>query len=150
MEAALAYLHYLSILVLTGCLASEYLICNPDLQPPTVRLLGRIDTVYLLAALAVLGTGLLRAFAVGKGSAFYLSNPVFHLKLALFVAVALISIPPTLQFLRWNRALNAGDGRVLTGAQIASVRRYLLLELVLLAFIPLCAALMARGIGLRA
>jgi putative membrane protein len=135
-------------MTLTGCLASEALICNHDLQPASVRLLSRIDLVYLLAALAALATGLLRVFAVGKGSAFYLDNPVFYVKVALFIAVGLISVPPTLQFLRWNRALDTGQDRILTGAQIASVRRYVLLELALLACIPLCAALLARGVGL--
>jgi putative membrane protein len=149
MDSVLAYLHTMAMLALTGCLASQTLICNRDLQPPAVRLLSRIDVVYLAAALAALATGLLRVFLEDKGSAFYLSNPVFYIKLALFVAVGLTSIPPTRQFIRWNRALAAGEGRVLNGAEIASVRRYLLLELVLLAFIPLCAALMARGIGLR-
>jgi putative membrane protein len=148
-DVALAYLHTMAMLALTGCLAAQTLICNRDLQPPAVRLLARIDVVYLAAAIAALATGLLRVFLGVKGSAFYLSNPVFYIKLALFVAVGLISIQPTRQFIRWSRALAAGEGRVLTGAQIDSVRRYLLLELALLAFIPLCAALMARGLGSR-
>jgi putative membrane protein len=137
----------MAMLALAGCLASQTLICNRELQPPAVRLLTRIDAVYLAAAILALATGLLRVFLGTRGSAFYLSNPVFYIKLALFVAVGLTSIPPTRQFLRWNRALAAGEGRVLTGAQIASVRRYLLLELALLAFIPLCAALITRGVG---
>jgi putative membrane protein len=148
-DIALAYLHTMAMLALTGCLAAQTLICNRDLQPPAVRLLAWIDAVYLATAIAALATGLLRVFLGDKGSAFYLSNPVFYLKLTLFVAVGLISIPPARQFIRWNRALAAGEGRVLTDAQIESVRRYLLLELALLALIPLCAALVARGVGLR-
>jgi putative membrane protein len=70
-----------------------------------------------------------------------------YITLALFVAVGLVSIPPTRPFLSWNCALTAGEGRVLTGAQIASVRRYLLLELALLAFIPFCAVLTTRAVG---
>jgi putative membrane protein len=80
---------------------------------------------------------------------FYLNNPVFYIKIALFVAVGLISIRPTMQFMRWNRALKTGQERILRDGDIAIARRYIALELVLLAFIPLMAVLMARGIGIQ-
>jgi putative membrane protein len=56
-----------------------------------------------LAAVLALGSGAARVVWFGKGAAFYLHNPVFYIKLALFAAVGLMSIPPTLQFLRWLR-----------------------------------------------
>lgn len=147
MESALAYLHFASILALTGLLAAEYFLCNEHLQPGHVRLLAQLDLAYLGAAVAVLITGIVRLLWFAKPPAFYLHNPVFHLKIALFVAVGLISIPPTLQFLRWNRSLREGHVRVLSGADIARVRRLIGLELALLALIPLLAVLMARGIS---
>lgn len=150
MEAAIAYLHFVSILALTGFLATEFYLCTRDLQAPNVKRLARVDLLYMIAAIVVLATGLLRVFAVGKGAAFYLQNPVFYIKLALFVAVGLISIFPTLQFLRWNRALKAGEERILRDSDIATARRYITLELALLSLIPLMAVLMARGIGLQA
>jgi putative membrane protein len=150
MEAAIAYLHFVSILALTGFLATEFYLCTGDLQPPNVKTLARVDLLYMIAAIVVLITGLLRVFAVGKGAAFYLQNPVFYIKLALFVAVGLISILPTLQFFRWNRALKAGEERILRDRDIATARRYIALELALLTLIPLMAVLMARGIGVQA
>jgi putative membrane protein len=86
---------------------------------------------------------------VGKGAGFYLQNPVFYIKVALFVAVGLVSILPTLQFIRWNRALKAGEARILRDKDIVTARRYIGLELVLLSFIPLMGVLIARGIGLQ-
>jgi putative membrane protein len=148
-ESALAYLHFLSILSLAGCLVAEFYLCTRDLQPPNVRTLVRVDLLYMIAAIAVLITGALRVFAVGKGAGFYLGNPVFYIKLALFVAVGLISIRPTQQFMRWNRALKAGQDRILRDAEIGAARRYIVLELVLFSFIPLMAVLMARGIGIQ-
>lgn len=148
MEPFIAYLHFTSILALTGLLAAEYFLCNEHLQPGHVRLLARLDLAYLGAAVAVLATGIVRLLWFAKPSAFYLHNPVFYLKIALFIAVGLISIPPTRQFLRWNRSLREGHVRVLSGADIARVRRLIGLELVLLALIPLSAVLMARGISL--
>jgi len=72
---------------------------------------------------------------------------VFYIKVALFLAVGLVSIPPTLQFIRWQRALKTGDRPIPPSSDIGSARRYIALELALLAFIPLAAVLMARGIG---
>jgi putative membrane protein len=148
MEAAIAYLHFVSAFLVAAFLLTEFFLCtSPQLQPTPVRTLARVDLYYLLAAAAVLITGALRVFAVGKGAAFYLNNPVFYIKLALFLAVGLISIPPTLQFMRWNRMLNTAGHCIPTDRDVGSTRRYIVLELVLLAFIPLMAVLMARGIG---
>jgi len=149
MEPGLAYLHFLALIGVGACLVAESFLCTLDLQPPNVRRLARVDLLYLAFALAVLATGAARVFLSPKGTAFYLENPVFYIKLALFVAVGLVSIPPTLQFLRWNRALKSGQERILKDRDIVSVRRYLALELVLFACIPLAAVLMARGIGLQ-
>jgi putative membrane protein len=147
MEAAIAYLHFLSAFLLTAFVVTEFFLCRPGLQPAQVKTLARVDLYYLIAAAAVLISGVLRVFAVGKGASFYLGNPIFYIKLALFLAVGLVSIPPTLQFIRWQRALNAGEKRIAPDGDIGSARRYIALELVLLAFIPLVAVLMARGIG---
>ena len=104
MEPAIAYLHFVSILSVGAFLVTELFLCTRDLQPPHVRTLALVDLYYMIAAIVVLITGVLRVFVVGKGAGFYLQNPVFYIKVALFVAVGLVSILPTLQFVRWNRA----------------------------------------------
>ena len=86
----------------------------------------------------------------GRGAGFYLHNPVFYLKLALFAAVGLISIPPTLQYLRWLHGVKSGATNVAAEYQIIRVRFHILAELILFAFIPLMATFMARGIGIQA
>jgi putative membrane protein len=58
-------------------------------------------------------------------------------------------VMPTLQIIRWNRALRTGEGRVLRDREIDTTRRYIGLELLLLACIPVAAVLMARGIGIQ-
>ena len=149
MEAAVAYTHFLSFMLVAAFLVTEFYLCSAELQPAQVRVLARVDLFYLAAVIVVIATGLLRVFVVGKGAAFYLNNPVFYIKMTLFLAVGLISIPPTLQFLRWNRALKSGQERVLRDRDIAGARRYVALELALLACIPLAAVLMARGVGVQ-
>jgi putative membrane protein len=147
-EVLFAYLHLAAIVLTVAFLLSEWLLCGPDLQPPIIRLLGRIDLLYFGCAMLALATGAVRVFLFGKGYAFYVHNPVFFVKLGLFVAVGLISIAPTIQFMRWNRLLRAGATRIASSREIARTRAIIALELLLIAFIPLCAVLMARGIGL--
>ena len=143
MEPALAYLHYLSILLVAGFLTGELLLCRPGLDAAGARLLPRVDIAFFVCALLALATGLLRLFLV-KGAGFYLPNPVFWVKMALYVAIALISIRPTLLFMRWARA-----GTTPPAAEVATARRLIHVELGLLALMPLVAVLMARGVGLR-
>ena len=146
MEPLLAYLHYLSIVVLAGFLTAELVVCQPGLGPEHVRLLPRLDIVFFAGAMLALLTGLLRLFFYAKGVGFYLPNPAFHTKMTLYVVIAAVSIVPTTRFIRWRRALETG-GQPPDHRAVARVRRLIHLELGLLALMPLMAVLMARGIG---
>ena len=147
-EVLVVYLHIAAMILIAVFLAIEYLVCVPGLAREKVKLLARIDLLYLIAAVLALATGIVRIVWFGKGAGFYLHNPVFYLKLALFVAIGLISIPPTMQYLRWTRMLKTGAGAA-AAFEVLRARRYVFAELVLFAFIPLLAVLMARGIGIQ-
>ncbi|MHA6909280.1 DUF2214 family protein [Ralstonia pseudosolanacearum] len=147
-DALLAYLHYLSIFTLIVFVTAEAVVLRPDMTPAIRRRLSIYDAVYGASAGAVLVSGLLRLFYGAKGAAFYVHNPVFHIKMGLFVLVALMSIPPTVTILRWKRQGKTLPDFVPTPAEIAKVRRWVMLEAHLIIFIPLAAVLMARGIGM--
>jgi putative membrane protein len=146
MEPLTAYLHYLAIVLLAGFLVAEMVVCRPAMEAEHVRLLPRLDVVFFAAALLALVTGLLRLFVYAKGLGFYLPNPFFAAKMALYVAIAALSIRPTIAFLRWRRRL-AETGELPPAAEIAAARRLIHVEVALLALVPLMAVLMARGIG---
>ena len=148
-EVLVVYLHYAAMTLIAVFLAIEYLTCVPGLAREKVKLLARIDLLYLIAALLALATGAARLVWFGKGPGFYLHNPVFYLKLALFVAVGLISIPPTMQYLRWMRLFKTERAAMAADFEVLRARRYVLAELVLFAFIPLLAVLMGRGMGIQ-
>lgn len=148
-EVLVVYLHLAAMILIAVFLALEYLICVPGLARERVKLLAGIDLSYLIAAILALATGVARLVWFGKGAGFYLHNPVFYIKLALFVAIGLISVPPTMQYLRWMRILKMGAGAVAADFEVLRARRYVLVELVLFAFIPLLAVLMARGVGIQ-
>jgi len=146
-DALLAYLHYAAMVFIALLLFVEFRTCRPGLSTEGIRLLARVDFLYMMAAILALASGVIRLVWFAKGPAFYLHNPVFYIKIALFAAVGLMSIPPTLQFLKWARAIRAGARNVAEPWQVARISRYLAAELFLFALIPLMAVLMARGIG---
>jgi putative membrane protein len=106
------------------------------------------DTVWGVAAVLWLVTGLLRAFGgLEKGSAFYLASHAFWLKLALFGLVVVLEIWPMTTFIRWRIVLRRG------GAPDTSAARALFLvnhvQLALVVVIVFVATFMARGYGVR-
>lgn len=143
-----AYVHFVSIIALGALLCCELILLWSGVGVREAKRLALLDLGYLIAAILVLASGLLRLIWFGKSPTFYLHNPVFWIKLALFVAIGLISIPPTRRFLRWRRAaIEAGS--VPHPAEVALAGRYVAVELALLACIPLAAVLAARGIGIQ-
>ncbi len=146
-ETIVAYLHYVSVLGLAGLLTAELLMYRQEMMPATARTIRRIDSAYGAVAAVVLLTGLARVFWVGKGAAFYLHNPFFHALWVLFVVVAFLSAIPTVHFIKWGKAPWDGHAPSISDATYKKIHRILLIEVHLLAILPLLAVLMARGVG---
>ena len=145
LEATLAALHILAILTLVVFLSSQAALCRSEwMNAAVVRRLARLDIIYLVAAALLLLTGLARLYWGTKGVSWYVSQPLFHVKMTLFVLVALISIKPSLAFRRWVRGLS--QGQVLPDAQeVASTRRWIMLQAHLVPVIAVVAVFWARG-----
>ena len=142
-EILLRYLHFISIFTIVGVLVSEHLLLKKNLTRAEIGRLARIDAVYGLAAMTLLTVGLtLWLGGFSKPAVYYTMNWVFHTKLTFFLMIGLLSIYPTVFFLR-NRKGDQGE----LVAVPSSIFWALRLELSLLALIPLLAGLMARGIG---
>ena len=140
----LRYIHFVSIFTIVATLVSEHLLLKKTMTRAELGRLSRIDAVYGIAALTLLGAGLtLWLGGVAKPTAFYSGNWIFHTKISLFLLVGLLSIYPTVFFIR-NRKGN-GEEAVLVPKSIFWILRA---ELLLLFIIPLLAGLMAKGIGL--
>lgn len=148
LDAFLAWAHYVSIFTTAFLLLLEWIRCREPLALNRARLLVMMDGGYGMAAMAALGTGLLRVFYGAKGSAFYLENPVFYAKVGVYGVVALLSIPVSIAFFRWRKTLSNAPGDVTVPARaVRRVRVLLTIEIVLLALLPVLAVLMARGFG---
>lgn len=144
-EALLAALHLLAVLTLVVFLSSQAALCRSEwMNAAVVRRLARLDLIYLGAALALLLTGLARVYWGTKGMAWYVSQPLFHVKVTLFVLVALLSIKPSLTFRRWLRALDAGSS-VPDALEVGRTRRWIMVQAHLVPVIAVVAVFWARG-----
>lgn len=143
MAVLVRYIHFLSIIILCGTLIVENLLIAKSLKKKELTRLSAVDLVFGLSALSTLTAGLLMWFYYGKGAAFYLKNPVFHSKLGLFLIVGLLSILPTLFFLKHRKGDQEETVKV-PDLVVWALRS----ELVIALMVPLFAVLMARGIGL--
>lgn len=147
LEAILAYLHLLAILTMVVFIASEAALCRVQwLNAAVVERLAKVDLIYGIAAVAVLATGVLRTWLGMKGTAWYWTNPLLHLKLTLFIIVGVVSIFPTLTYIRWRKTLRA-SGSLPNEVDISKTRKLVLVQAYLLAVIPLVAVFLARGFG---
>lgn len=149
LESLLAYAHFVAILSVVVFITSEAALCRAEwLNAAVVHRLARLDLIYLFAAIAVLLTGLARTYWGAKGMGWYWHQPLLHIKVTLFAVIGLISIKPTLAFIRWRKQLDA-DGRLPSEAEVKSVRKLIMIEAHLLVLIPLAATLLARGVWTR-
>ena len=142
LDLVLASGHHIAALLLFGALFAQFLMLRADAGEATFRRLGVVDALYGASAVLVLAFGTGRVLFAAKGWEFYQHNGAFWLKMALFLAVGLLSIRPTIAFRRWRKA-----GGIADGAEVARVRSYLHGQLFLFALIPVAAAAMARGYG---
>jgi putative membrane protein len=149
LAAIFAFLHHLGAFALVGAVFAEFLLIRNELNPATVRRLVAADLTIGIAAAVVLTAGSLRVLFFEKGSEYYLHNIAFLCKMALFVAVGVLSTIPTRQFLSWRNAARSGiDTDPIVAPELQRrVRNIIHWELAGVVLILLCAALMAKGIG---
>lgn len=147
LDAILAYLHFTAIFLLFAFLTTQVVLMRMPLDARAIRLLGRVDIGYGLAAGLTLLTGMLRLGFGAKGADFHLNAWPVYAKLGLFLAVGLISVKPTIEFIKWRRALEHDPAWQLPAAEQAAMRRIVMIEVHLASLIPVFAVMMARGIG---
>jgi putative membrane protein len=146
--ALMAFLHHVLAFTLTACLVYEFIAYNKSMSIAEIRRIQRVDLAYGISAGLLLVVGLLRVFFFEKGPNFYLHNPFFWVKMTAFVMVALLSIDPTIRYIRWNRILQQNQAPEISESECKRTRMLLWLEVIGVVVILLAAPLMARGIGM--
>ena len=146
-SAIFAFLHHAAAFTMVAALAIEFVLIRGELTLTTARRLQVTDAFYGASATVLVIVGFLRVFYFEKGADYYFSSGTFIAKISLFVLVALLSFPPTLEFIRWRKATASGNVPAVEPARLARIRRLIHIELAGVLLIILMAALMARGIG---
>lgn len=147
-DLLLSTFHFLLVFMLVAILAAQSTLIRPGMTMSSLRLVTQLDRAYGASAVLLLGVGFSRVLWGVKGSPFYLSNPLFWTKIGLFIIVAILSIPPTIQLIRWNKQAHSHTNFPFPDEQVRSIQRWLYAEWMVVLLIPFLAAAMARGIGL--
>ena len=145
MSTLFAFLHHLCAFTLVSTVAIELTLIRQELTLASARKLQATDRVLGIAAGALLVIGLLRVFYFEKGPDYYFHSQAFMAKFSIFVAVGLLSIIPTLEFLSWRKLLSAGQVPAVSAKKRRLVTAVIHGELLSIVLILLCAAIMARG-----
>lgn len=103
------------------------------------------DNLWGISAVILLVTGGMRAFGgYEKGTDFYLHQPLFHLKMTLFILILLLEVAPMVTLIKWRIAQARGaaihSGRATLFARISHIEALLVLLMVV------AATGMARGV----
>lgn len=148
LDLLLAIAHHLAVFALVAVFAIEFTLLKPGITGDRLRQLGRLDGAYGALAGLVVVIGVLRVIFGSAGWEFYVGNWAFWLKMAAFAVVGLLSVPPTLRILAWNRALKADAGFTPDAADLRQTRRLVHIEAAALLVIPIAAALIPRVFAL--
>jgi putative membrane protein len=147
LDAILAYLHFTAVFLLFSFMVVETMMMRGPLDAASVRVLGRVDIWFFGSAIAALATGFLRLAWGAKGPDFYLTSWPIYVKVALFLAVGIISVWPTLRFIQWRRMFERDPAWKVPDDERRLVRRLIMVEVHLAALIPLVAVVMSRGLA---
>lgn len=140
--------HHFLVFALVGILAAEVAAIRPNMNAGQVEHLGILDMAYGIVAALVIVIGFGRVFWGARGPDFFISNWAFWAKIGCFMAIALLSVVPTVRILGWRRAGRANAAYTVPPAEAEHVRRFMILEALLLLPILVFAAMMVRGYGL--
>ena len=142
LDLTLAILHHFFVFALFGVLFAELVVVRRGMDDTAAARVVAIDAWYGVLAALILIVGFSRAIFAAKGWDYYEHNAFFWAKIGTFVAIGILSVPPTLAFLKWRRT-----GAPPTDAAVHQARRYLWMEVALFPLLPTFAAAMARGYG---
>jgi putative membrane protein len=146
-DLVLAIFHHILVFGLVVTLAMEKALVRPAMTAADTRKVAGIDTGYGITASLVVVVGVCRVLFGVKGADYYLHNPFFWAKMASFLMVGLLSVPPTIRFIAWRKQLKIEPVFVPPAEEIARVERFLKLEGGFIILILVFAAAMARYSG---
>jgi putative membrane protein len=149
-SAVAAYVHYVSLLVIAGCITVERVTVKAGMSQEDQALMTNADITLGISGLALAVSGYYRVVQYGKGFDFYAHEPVFWLKIALVGVFGALSFFPTTKIIQRSvQKQQSEDGMFpeMSEALASRMKSILNAEITALLSIPLSATIMSRGIG---
>jgi uncharacterized membrane protein len=147
-SALVAYGHYLSILLMTASVMTERLTIKPAMSIEEEQRLSIADIMTGVSGLILTISGYYRATEYGKGWDFYSHEPVFWLKMAFLGIFGGLSLFPTITIIQRSvKIQQEGTIEPMSEKLASRMTSIMNAELTALAFIPLTATFMSRGVG---
>lgn len=142
----LAALHLLALGIGLGAVIMRARGLSSSLDTDDLQRVFWADTMWGVAALIWIVTGLYRAFGgIEKGSAYYLHNWVFALKMGLLILILILEVRPMTTLIQWRIRLRRSQTLNLAPAQGIATVSWIQAGLVVL--MVFAATAMARGYG---
>jgi putative membrane protein len=137
------YVHFIAVFAIVGAIFSQQFLISKSMTRAEIKRIAKIDVIYGLGALLVLAAGLTLWLWVGKPAAIYSRNWLFHSKLTLFLTLGILSIYPSIFFMK-NRKGQDLDTKIDIPFTVILLLR---LELILILIIPALASFASLGFG---
>lgn len=137
------YVHFIAVFAIVGAIFSQQFLISKSMSRLEIKRIAKVDAIYGLGALLALVAGLTLWFWVGKPAMIYTRNWLFHSKLTLFIILGILSIYPTIFFLK-NRKGQDLDTYIEVPRSVILLLR---LELIILIIIPALASFSSLGFG---
>ena len=146
-DLVLAIAHHLAVFTLVALYAAEFALLRVGLSGPRIGQLAQVDAAYGAVAGVVIVVGIIRVIFGAVGWEYYVSNHAFWGKMTAFLVMGLLTIQPTIAVRKWLKASKDASDYVVPEGEIATSRRFVMLQAGVLLLIPIFAAAMARGYG---
>ena len=152
LRLTLASLHLLALGIGLGAVLNRAAALREPITPPSLRRAFRGDTMWGIAAVVWISTGLWRLIGqTEKSSAYYLHNQLFWTKMGLLIAILVLEVWPMVTLIRWRSAIarkivpdtSAWTRPARRIAAISAMQALLVVAMVVV------ATAMARGYGAR-
>ena len=140
----LAATHVLALGIGLGAVWARSRALRGIVDGAAIRRAFAADAWWAAAAVLWLSTGLTRLLiGTDRATSYYLQNPLFHIKMGLFLLVLALEVWPMVTLIRWRRAMGrnqtAAFGAARRIARISTIEAFLIVVMVFV------AVAMARG-----
>ena len=142
-----ASLHLLALGIGLGAVWARGRALRSTLDAGTLRQVFLADTLWGVAAVLWISTGLWRLLGgLEKGTGYYLQNHLFLAKMTLLALVLLLEIRPMVTLIGWRKTMSRGEAPDTRAApllaRISFIQAWLIVSMVF------AATAMARGMGM--